>query len=365
MVLAIDAFPLSKHLTGIGRYVFEICRRLDLLMPDTRFILYSPEPLKVPLPSKRWQTRIVGRKLAKSASSYVWLKILAGRLAKVDRADIFWATRSILPAFSSGFHTVSTVHDLNSLLFPSSMPYGTFLAFRIWFKSDMHRADRIVTVSQGTSYRLQNLVGIGAPAVAKPGISECFRRQDPQLVQQRLERLAVHQPYFFAVGTLEPRKNMRTLLEAFISLKREALLSDHTLLIAGGRGWRNQKVLNLLRESETAGIRWLGYVVDEDLAALYSGAEAFIFPSVYEGFGIPALEARACGARIIASDLPELRESAGQNALFVQPTVAGLRAGLLRARQIQPEQSFQELEFSWEEAARTMETIFRKMYENR
>ncbi|SMC22448.1 Glycosyltransferase involved in cell wall bisynthesis [Desulfacinum hydrothermale DSM 13146] len=349
---------MAGRIAGIGRYVLEICRALDELMPEAEFFLYSPQPLTVEPPSARWQVRIGG---SRAASSYAWLKWSARVMAKADGVQVFWATRTILPGRTDGFRTVSTVHDLNYRIFPKSMPHATLWAHRLWFARDVRRADAVVTNSRGTADRLCTMLGVEADGVARPGVSAVFGPQAPEVVSARLSALNVRQPYFLAVGTVEPRKNLAALMEAFVSLKRSGRLPEYALLIAGSRGWRGRRLQVLLHEAEVYGVRWLGFVSDHDLAALYAGAKAFVFPSLYEGFGIPAAEARACGARVVATDMPELREAGGPEGLYIEPTVAGIRKGLMSAAGERQLPNQWEHPFSWKDAAEVMAAQFRAL----
>ena len=361
MKVGIDAFPMSGRITGIGRYVLEICRALDEIMPDSEFYLYSPKPLAVDLPSRRWHLRICGSRVVRMGISYVWLKVTVRAMAVQDGVHVFWATRTILPARSRFFYTVATVHDLNYLICPKSMSYTTLLAHRLWFARDVRRADAVVTNSQGTADRLRYMLGVTADAVARPGVAEPFGPQADEVVAARLSALGLQKPYFLAVSTLEPRKNLKTLVEVFVSLKRSGELRGYELLIAGSRGWRTGRLHRVLDECEVHGVRWLGFVTDEDLAALYAASQAFFFPSLYEGFGIPVAEARACGALVVATDMPELRESAGAHAIFVQPTTQGIRQGLLKAAQGKPLTCCHERRFTWADAANVMAQQFRRV----
>lgn len=355
-LLGIDAAVLSKPGAGMGRYLIEVCKRLDTLLPEARFVVYTPSPLLVELPSARWVTRQEGTSLARLGSSYAWLKLCVSRLAKSDRVDVFWAPRTILPARSRAFLTVCTVHDLNYRLFPMSMPYATRWAHRLWFARDIRRADAVVANSQGTARRLRGMLGVEVAAVATPGVAESFTQRTPARISTQLKALGVTRPYFLGVGTLEPRKNLPALIEAFISLKRDGNLAAYDLIIVGNRGWRNGTVRSQLRAARAWGVRWFGFVSDAELAALYSGATAFVFPSVYEGFGIPALEATACGTRVIASDVPELREAGGPEGTYVAPTVSGIRAGLLSALEAPPPSHPHPQ--NWMDAAQTMADLF-------
>lgn len=361
MRIGIDAFPLAGRIAGIGRYVLEVCRALDEVMPEAEFLLYSPRPLVVEVPSARWRVRVEGSRVA---SSYGWLKSSVRAMAKADGAQVFWATRTILPGRTNAFRTVSTVHDLNYQVFPQSMPYATLWAHRLWFARDVRRADAVVTNSRGTADRLRNMIGVETDAVALPGVAVAFSPQATDVVASRLSALRVRKPYFLAVGTVEPRKNLAALVEAFVSLKRSGELPECELLIAGSRGWRGRRLHALLDEVDVYGVRWLGFIPDEDLAALYAGSQAFVFPSLYEGFGIPAAEARACGARIVASDIPELREAGGEAGIYIEPTVSGIREGLRHAVR---EENLRSLETgfpSWEDAAVMMAKVFLRLRGN-
>jgi glycosyltransferase involved in cell wall biosynthesis len=362
MKIGIDAFPLTGRIAGIGRYVVEICRQLDLLMPDAEFYLYSPLPLTIDLPSKRWVARIKGDRLARIATSYFWLKVYARRMIEDDETQVFWSTRTILPAFSAKFSTVATVHDLNYWIVPHSMSRGTRLAHQLWFANDLKRADAIVANSIGTANRLNNILGVKADTIARPGITPGFEPLPLDRVKIRLDELGIRQPYLLAVGTLEPRKNLPALIKAFISLKHEGLLAELGLYIAGNRGWGEKGLDALLKEAQATGVNWLGFVSDENLSALYSGASAFIFPSLYEGFGIPALESRACGTRFLGSDIPEIREAGGPDGVYVSPSVDGLRTGILKILKTSIPQPC-KIE-GWLKPAEVMAEQFKKLQKN-
>ena len=138
-------------------------------------------------------------------------------------------------------------------------------------------------------------------------------------------------PYLLAIGTREPRKNFELLVESFLQIKTKGLIGASTLVLAGSKGWKDRRLRRLLERGTSYGVTVLDYVDQGDLPALYTGADALICPSLYEGFGMPVLEARACGTRVVASDIPELREAGGDETLYVTPDGAGIRDGILAA----------------------------------
>jgi glycosyltransferase involved in cell wall biosynthesis len=203
----------------------------------------------------------------------------------------------------------------------------------LWFKGDVIRAHRVVANSRGTAQRISKLLMRTADDIVMPGLEASFRPLTPdenQSATRELDSMGVRPPYLLSVSTLEPRKNIGVLVDAFIELKRHGKLSGFKLVLVGASGWKR----NAKHDDSRTGrddILETGYVPGHLLPALYANAEVFILPSLYEGFGMPALEARACGARIVVSDTPELRDAGGPNAVFIEPTSAGVREGIERA----------------------------------
>lgn len=327
MKIGIDGRALQGSRTGVGRYVYELCRELDRALPSAQFVVYSSVPLEMPVLSERWILRLDQSPLAKYIKPVLWLKYRCGLLCKKDNLDVFWGAATFLPRLPRTVRTVITVYDLNFKIVPKTMSITHRWAFRLFFKKDVARADFVTAISKGSSERLLSLFGRAVDAIVYPAIDASFSPQSETLVQEVLLRYALSRPYLLAVATWEPRKNLDLLIHTFLDMKEQGLLSEHKLVLVGGRGWRDQRLAALL--SETDSVIPLGYVPDEQLAPLYSGADIFIFPSIYEGFGMPVLEARACGTRVVTSDIPELREAGGEDAIYVAPTAEGIRQGIL------------------------------------
>jgi len=319
--------PLAGIRSGIGRYVHELCQRLDGLLPEAEFFVYSPAPIAQAFPSGRWQVRIDNSARTR-LGGYAWLKFGSARLIEQDRLHAFWATRTLLPPLPASTGTVSTVYDLNHLIVPATMSPANRWAHALWLRRDVRRSDLVLAISSGTAERCARMLGRECDGVARPGTDASYRQQSEQRITEVLSRHGLEKPYLLAVGTLEPRKNIAALIEAFLALRAQGNLPGHTLALVGASGWK-QKNLSRRFGDGVNGIRFLGYVPENDLPALYSGTELFVMPSLYEGYGIPAAEARACGACVLASDIPELREAGGLNTRYVQPTTSGLMAGIL------------------------------------
>jgi glycosyltransferase involved in cell wall biosynthesis len=335
MRVGLDGRALLGLRTGIGRYVFEICRELDTLLPETEFFVYAPEPVELPVTSSRWRCRVEPRHWARSLKPIAWLKLRAGRLCREDCLDVFWGSATLLPSLPAGVRRLTTVYDLTFRIAPETMGLAHLMAHRMFFGRDVRSADQRLAISHGTAARLQAWLGGPLAAVAPPAVSPVFRPCAAEIVKSTLTALGVSQPYFLAVGTWEPRKNLELLIRVFRTMQAEGELSGYTLVLAGGAGWKDERLRALLRTTPGSAtgpksVLPLGFVSDDQLATLYRGCRAFVFPSRYEGFGLPVLEARACGATVLASDLPEIREAGGEDAVYVPPTAEGLRNGLRR-----------------------------------
>ena len=333
--IGIDGDALRVPLSGVGHYVFNLCKELDELLPEALFIAYSRLPAAaVRLPSARWQLRSEPVVAFRRLPSFVWLKTRCRALCISDRINVFWAGRTLHPRLDRSVRTVCSVHDLNYLVVPETMRIQSRWSDRLWFRRDILAADCVLANSSGTAERIRRLVGAVVTDVVLPGVAPEFR--DLQSVReidilQMLSRFDVKQPYLLSVATSEPRKNLDAAVRAYIDLKRNGRLKQHQLVLVGPTGWRNRALRQRIREGREHGLVLAGYVPDESMPILYAGSDALIFPSLYEGFGMPVLEARTCGARVITTDIPELREAGDEYVVYVDPTLEGIKAGILRA----------------------------------
>ncbi|WP_426700427.1 glycosyltransferase family 4 protein [Rhodanobacter sp. Col0626] len=355
MKIGIDASRLKAEMTGVGRYTEGILTSLDRELPGATFVLYARRECSFVFPSDRWSVRCDLHPLFSRLPTPQWIHYRLASMAKSDGLDVFWAANTLMPRGLKTFAPcVTTVHDLIHLFVPETLPPLTRLGYGCWFDADVQRADKVVVISQGTAKRLVDRLGRRADGIAFPAVP--VLPLDCENAAETLSKLGVRLPFLLTVGTRAPRKNLVSAVAAVKLLKARGKLLDYQLVMAGGEAW-NRSNRSVERDDGAHWIKPLGHVSDGTLAALYSLADAFVFPSLYEGYGMPVIEARTLGCRVITTDSPELREAGGVGATYVAPTPEGIAAGLERAL-AQPKPAPVKLDHDWHDAARVMARTF-------
>ncbi len=325
MAIAIDYTPACHQSAGIGRYVRELVAALSRVDTETSYRLFvagakASQLLVPPGPNFTWRSTFIPP---------IWLARLWHRAGVpypinrwVGQIELFHATDFVLPPVTHKTRTILTVHDLSFVLAPeTASPQLKQYLDRVVPQS-IARADHILADSQSTRNDIIALYGTSPDkiTVLLSGVDRRFRRIEDAQEQARVRlRYGLREwPFLFTVGTVQPRKNYGRLCEAFADLADR--FADLHLVIAGGKGWLDSPIYETV---ERLGLRdrvhFIGFARDDDLPALYSMALAVPFVSLYEGFGLPVLEAMACGTPVIASDVSSIPEVAGDAALLVDP----------------------------------------------
>jgi glycosyltransferase involved in cell wall biosynthesis len=335
--IALDGQPLLAPLAGVGHYTEQLVHALARVGPSHHFYVVAPRPLKalrrgrVPLvefPEPNVERVIPGW----WATMRARVERRLGRNPEMGRGedppgDLFHATNHMFPFRLHGMRTVLTVHDVTILKFPQWHPASRLAMMGAGLAPAARRADRIVTPSQYTRRDILELLDVEPErvVVVPGGIDPIFAPQPEADTAARLAPLGLTVgEYLVYLGTIEPRKNLTRLLEAVESAE------IGLLVLAGGHGWHNAIIRGAMARLERAGrVRELGYVPDDLRLPLLAGARAFVYPSLYEGFGLPPLEAMACGTPVLTSNVTALPEVMGDAALYVDPTDAPATAAAL------------------------------------
>jgi glycosyltransferase involved in cell wall biosynthesis len=283
----------------------------------------------------------------------LWQQSVLPRLLKRHRADVHWGAGFVLPLLST-VPSVVTIFDLTFQILPVVHERSKRLYFPAMIRASVAKARAVLTISESAT---SDLVRLYPRAAGKTHVTLLAPREMPTLADRTAVQTDCDQRLrFLFVGTLEPRKNLKRLLQAWQGIPSE-VLRNAKLAIVGATGWMTN---DLVAKSGTLeGVSLLGALSDEDLAIEYSRADVFVYPSLYEGFGLPVVEAMAMGLPVLTSDIGATREVAGDAALLVDPdSVNSIRAGLVRL--ISDAELRQQLgikgykraaDFSWNETA--------------
>lgn len=374
MKIGIDYTAALKQSGGIGRYtrglitaLAELDRQNQYLLmhapdsPPTRLQFFQPysnfSHKRYPLP-ERWMT--IG-----------WHRFHLPIPVETftHSIDLFHSPNFILPPVRRA-KTLLTVHDLSFIRHPQ----GAVDRLRRWLEKvvprSLARANHVLADSESTKRDLIEIFSVnsGKITVVGAGVEPRFQPiTDPAQQQRVSKRYQLPEKFVLSVGTLEPRKNYAGLIQAY---SRSAVRETHHLVIAGGKGWLYEEIFAAAESSPVSDrIHFIGFVADEDLPILYSIADIFAYPSHYEGFGIPVIEAMACGTPVVCANNSCLPEVAGQSAVQIPATDIDALAEAIRClavdqslRENAVRQGFKQAEkFNWPAAAQRLLNVYREV----
>ena len=369
MKIGIDARPLiSKHPSGIGTYVVHVLRYISAMDSENEYILYSNKEMEYPIElGPNFHKKVIPGKVGT-----LWLRYSLPRYIAKDKLDVFWGTQHFLPCPVKGVRMCLTVHDTALLIQPKWGSQVNAFMQNTFLPPSAREADLILAVSNSTKRDTVRLCGVSEEKVAViyEGYPESLQQPTQEETAAIREKFAIGGPYYLYVGNIEPRKNIETMVAAFNILAETD--PDAWLVLAGGLGWRYNGILQAVESSPYKDrIVMPGYLSVQEKYLLYKEARAFLFPSHYEGFGLPILEAYRIGTPVITAKNSSLPEVGGEAAYYVSdendPTA--LAAVMEEMAKATPE----ELErraalakvhcdsFSWEKcAAQTMAVLLKK-----
>lgn len=376
MKIALELQPCLYSRTGIGIYTYELVKRLQdnsmILLEGNIFNFLMRNDLKEELQGfyfPKNYCRIVPYGVYRRI--WHWIPIpyrwLFGRSADITHFFNFIVPKGVYGA------VVTTIYDVVWLRNPETMDAKNLKRIMQDIKYSIARADKIVTISESTKKDLVELLHIPTEkiVIVPPGVNTAIFQQkyNNNKIQQIKNKYNLPTKYILYMGTLEPRKNIERLVQAFAILKQNSAIQEYKLVLAGKKGWRCEGIFRQIKQCNLEqDVICTGYVDEQDKAVIYQHAELFLFPSLYEGFGMPILEAMAAGVPVVTSNVSSLPEVTGDAAVFVNPLIvediAEKMLDLLQHKELRESYiikgRLQCEKYTWEKSADTLA----KMYQN-
>jgi alpha-1,3-rhamnosyl/mannosyltransferase len=377
MNILVNAVPLTGLSTGISRYVRQLYTAFEELTDETVHY-FDGSVVRQIMPAsadpEKWQRKIAAVwKLpapvvcALRTANTLKYELVLRHVCRPRHFDIYHETGWFPPVLPS-VPIVFTIHDLSLITHAKMHPQDRVWFFKLFRKHRMRHAAHILTVSEFIRNEICEVLSISQEAVtAVPeAAAPHFWPRPCESVEQIRQVYALPQEYLLFVGSLEPRKNLPLLIRAM-----QHCQSDISLVLVGWEGWGDKSWMETIRH---AGLQkrivFTGYVDDDTLACLYSGATAFVYPSMYEGFGLPILEAMACGCPVICSNTASMPEVAGDAAVLIDPCdvddLANAIDALTASRDLRLERIQKGLvraaEFSWSRTAELTRDVYYSVF---
>lgn len=330
---------MEKERTGVGEYAFGLLDAVFKIDKENQYFLFYNSYQDVSQNIPRWDyhnVRYVSTRWPNKIFNVFLLlglikldKLIEKRLKdyKIKKLDCFFSPNFNFTCLSKRVKFMLTVHDLSFEFLPECYTFKQ----RLWHKllrpgKQCRRADVVLTPSESTKRDVASTYGIGWDKikVCYPGLLVDYGLRLPageagtmDYSQKVKEKYDLPEKFILFLGTIEPRKNVEAVIEAYKQTYILTNLHTYKLIIAGARGWKNKEIFEMIEK--TSGVRYINYVAEEDKPALYRLASLFVYPSLYEGFGLPVLEAMACGTPVITSHRASLPEVGGNAVYYVNP----------------------------------------------
>ncbi|MEO0091183.1 MAG: glycosyltransferase family 1 protein [candidate division WOR-3 bacterium] len=370
MKIAIDALSAKSLYHGMGNYVFNLIQHLASISTSNHYTVFKRPGVF----SDYKETNVCFIEIGIPLTLRVfWEHLYLPSVLKKAQIDLFWGPSNFLPNRKVCRYVV-TIHDLSSFIMPKTYSYLRRKYYQQIIYTSLRSADFIITDSESSKRDLLTYFNVAKDKikVIYCGLNEIFLKS-PSIESTRIVRNKYRLPdeYIFTLGVLEPKKNTQRLLWAYTQLKT-SLKSLPPLLISGSRkyGWKNRSFFRMVKELNLIdSVIFTDFVEQKDLPSVYSCACLFVLPSLYEGFGLPVIEAMACGVPVITSNVSSLPEIAGNAAILVNPydvnEIAQAIKNVLSNRQLQQEMREKGIEnakrFSWEKSAISLLEVFEQV----
>ena len=373
----VDIHPIIRNKTGIGWYSHNILTRIldndEINIMATAFDFLGREGKREYLEEANFENQIINTKFHGRAYKALG-KIVPVKYDNVFKGgDIYHFLNYTAPPVSGNKKIIINIYDMIYKKYPQTMKRLSRFLLENYLKDSVHRADKIITISQSSKKDILDYFDLEASkiAVIPPGIDyELFSRKptEKELLKVR-RKYSLPDKFFLSLGTIVPHKNLKTVFKAYSILRKE-IRNDYKLVVAGGVGWKTKGILQTPSELGIENdVYYTGYFDEEDKPILYKLAKAFVFPSFYEGFGMPVLEALASGIPTITADNSSLPEAGGDAALYVEADdAAAIAQNLINIvdndtfckENVEKGKAHAQI-FSWDDSAKSTLEIYKEL----
>lgn len=372
MRIAINTLSLNRTKAGMGNYICNLVNNLARMdRKNSYHILVSDNNGKFfRIRQGNFRTINLGKGVTRGLNRFLWEQFSLPGYLKKNRIDILHSPGFVTPLMSKAKNIVS-IADMTFINYPEVHTLFKRAYFRLFMPRSIRNADKILAISESTKKDILKLVKVDPEKIKVTHLAHGreFSVKDKKKARAFAKtRYGINPPFILFVGMIEPRKNLERLFRAFLELKKEGI--PHELVIVGKKGWKYKGIFKTVKELMLEDdIIFTGYVPDNDLAILYNASEMLAYPCLYEGFGIPILEAMACGCPVITSNVSSMPEVAGDAALLVNPEKTGEIASAMRKviyderlqKELKRKGKLQSSRFSWENTARQTLTAYEKV----
>lgn len=371
MRIMIDARSVDTRQSGVGNYVTHLIKGLKEIDKKNHYILMVTAKQKGGISGtfSAFENYTVPFTSENHILGDAWEFWILPKLLRKNAIDIFHGPAFLAPPFQNGFKSVATIHDLVAFHHPKTIPAKYAIYMRFLIRMMIKKARGIITDTACIKEEIIDFFNIDPERIFSIpiAVSSQFRPiRDQELIDRIKKQYGIQKRYFLYVGNIEPRKNLSNLFLACNSI-REKLSRDFQLVVTGKKGWLYREIFETLAGTAFRdNIVFTQYVNRTDIPVLYSGADFFVFPSLYEGFGLPILEAMSCGTPVITSSVSSMPEVAGDAALYVNPLkISDIAEKILALafdeslRQELREKGFKQADkFTWERSARLTQRVY-------
>ena len=373
MRIAINTLSLSNTKAGMGNYIYHLVDNLAVIDKNNTYLIFISEANKGFFNANQENLIFikVGRFMANKFIRFLWEQfVLPVHIFRYE-IDVLHSPGFVIPFFAS-CRRILTIADTTFITHAHSHTFFKQIYFGLLMPLSIKRADSVISISKNTKSDILSIVNVEPNKIIPIYLAadDIFKKSSKERARSVLRRKYSHKgngalseslrrPFLLFVGVIEPRKNIEGILHAFYELK-DTLLKRHRLVIVGKKGWKCGSIFSLI---ESLGLRdrviFTGYVPDEDLVNFYNAADILLYPSFYEGFGIPIVEAMSCGCPVITSDVSSMPELAGNAAMLVNPhnnhelvrAIASIFQDKSLRRKLISQGLVQSRRFSWKKCA--------------